>query len=87
MRIDHFIEDWNLRDENALVFAFIYEVAERLVCHGENMWFCLLPTPSPVHIDVLSRIYGKRTVGIYCDQEESGVRLDVSVTARPCPVW
>jgi hypothetical protein len=83
MKSDCSIQDRNLRDENALVFAFIYEVAKRLVGHGENMRFCLFSTPPPVHIDVLSRVYGKRTIGVYCDQEESGVCLDVSVTARP----
>jgi hypothetical protein len=79
------IECGNLRDENALVFAFVYEVAECLVCHGEDMRFRLLPTPPPVHVNVLSRVYGKRAVGIYCDQEESGVSLDASVTVCPCP--
>jgi hypothetical protein len=51
------------------------------------MRFRLLPTPPPVHVDVLSRVYGERTVGIYGDQKESGVSLDLSVTARSSPIW
>jgi hypothetical protein len=80
------IEYQNLRDENALVFAFIYEIAECLVCHGKDMRFRLFPTPPPVHVDVFSRVDGKRAVWIYSNQKESGVSLDGSVTARSSPI-
>jgi len=59
----------NSRHENALILALVDQVPEGLICHGEDVRFRLLSTSSPVHVDVLSRVYGERTVRIYCDQE------------------
>lgn len=44
----------NSRHENTLIGAFLDQVPEGMVGHGEDVWFGLLPAPAPVHVDVLS---------------------------------
>jgi hypothetical protein len=73
----------SLRHEDTLVLAFVYQIPERLVGHREDVRFRLFPTPSPVHVDVLARVYGQRAVGIYRDQKETRVSLSVLVPV-PC---
>lgn len=65
------------RYENALIGAFIDQTSKCLVCHGEDVGFGLLPTPSAVHVDVFSRVYRQRAVRIDCDQEQSRVCLPI----------
>jgi hypothetical protein len=74
----------NLRYEDTLVGAFVDEVPEGLVSHGEDVGFCLFtPTPT-VHVDVLPRVDGKWAVGVDCDQEQARVGLCiVSRAHRP----
>ena len=45
------------------------------------MWLGLFPSPTPIHVDVFSGVYGKRTVGIYRDKEQAGIGLN-SVSER-----
>jgi hypothetical protein len=73
----------NLRHENTLVLAFVDQIPESLVGHCEDVRFRLLPTPAPVHVDVLARVYGERAVWIYCDQKETRVSLSALVTVHP----
>ena len=65
----------NSRHENALVGAFLYEVAKSMVGHREDMWFGLFSTPSPVHVDVFSRVDRQWAVWVDCDQEQAGICL------------
>ena len=59
----------NLRDQNTLICALVYQVSEGLVGHGEDMWLSLFSPSPPVHVDVVSRVDGQRTVGVHGDQE------------------
>jgi len=65
----------DLRYEDALVGAFIDEIPEGLVGHGEYVGLRLFSTPPSVHVDVVSRVYRQRAVRVDGDQKEPGVRL------------
>jgi hypothetical protein len=63
------------RHQYALICAFIHQIPESLIRHGEYMRLCLFSTPSLVHVDVVSRVNRKWTVRIYCYKEQSGICL------------
>jgi hypothetical protein len=65
----------DLRNQDALVLAFVDEVAESLVGHCEDMRLRLLATSAPVHVDVLTRVYGQGAVWVDGDQKEARVSL------------
>lgn len=63
------------RNQNALVFAFLHEVAESTICHSIYMRLGVFPSTAPVHSHVLVGVYWQRAVRIDCDQEQARVRL------------
>lgn len=62
-------------DKNALILAFVDQVAERFIGHGENMRLGILPSPSPIHVDIFPGVYRKGAVRVDGDQEQPRVRL------------
>lgn len=48
----------HLRDEDALVFAFFHQIAECFICHGKDMWPCLLSAATFVGLDVFVGVDG-----------------------------
>lgn len=65
----------NSRHQDTLVFALIYKVSERAICHGVYMWLSVLPGTASIHVHDVFRIYWERTVWINGYEEEPRVGL------------
>ena len=59
-----------VRNQDALIFSLIHQIAKGAISHCVNMWLGIFATSALVHSLVLIRVYWQWTVGIYGDQEK-----------------
>lgn len=65
----------NVRYQNTLIFALLYQVSKRTICHCVYVGLGVFPTSPFVHLHGFIGVDRKRTIRIYCDQEQAGVGL------------